>query len=483
MPDRHDPLELLRELRDVGVKPPRDEALQARVSSAIAEEIEREQHPRPGGLNGRPSGRPTGERVGGARRRLGFPRLAGALAPVVGLLVVALVVGVFLGLRGSGPSRLAPSHRSVAPSRGSLGLVYLAEPSARAPVVTPGALERTVHVMQERLRAFGIGGARVSVSGANEITVTLPGDRNIAEAVWEVGRTAQLSFYDWEANAFTPNGKTVASQLRAQDPTAITISQGSGSAAPGEPGAGSMSLYDAVKLASRQPENSSPTNSRITPEYYMFGAPGSAACEAAAKANGTVPAAGQHCLLSGPDNTKSDLVTGLPPGVLTVEGEILTVPRGTVVLQAIPASFANPTPIGDPSAQFFVLKDQVALRGSDITNPQQSTDPNTRSPVVTFGFSSKGKSQLHDLTANIAHRGDLLSGLGQTLNQHFAVALDDQLITVPYIDFKQYPDGINGGNGAAIGGRFTSTSARDLANELRLGALPVNLKLLSPQAR
>ena len=277
-----------------------------------------------------------------------------------------------------------------------------------------------------------------------------------------------------------PNGKTVASRLRAQDPTAIQISQGSASQPPGSPGAGSMNLYDAVKLASQQPESSSPTNSRITPEYYIFGAPGSAACEAAAKANGTVPAAGQHCLLSGPDDNKSDLVTGLPAGVLAFEGEILTVPRGTVVLQAIPASFAKPTPIGDPSAQFFVLRDDVAVRGSDITNPQQSTDPNIGSPDVTFGFSSKGKSQFQNVTANIAHRGELVSGLGQTLNQHFAVALDNQLITVPYIDFKQYPDGINGNNGADISGSFTSTSARDLANELRLGALPVNLKRLSP---
>ena len=479
MPDRHDPLELLRELRDVGVKPPRDEALQVRVSSAIAEEIEREQHTQRGGLNGSSPGQSTAERLGGAYRRLWFRRLAGRLAPVAGVLVVALVVAVFLGLRGSGPSRPAPSHGSVAPSHGSLGLVYLAEPSARAPVVTPAALERTVQVMRERLRAFGIGGARVAVSGANEITVTLPGDRNIAEAVWEVGRTAQLSFYDWEANALTPNGKTVASQLRAQDPTALQISQVSASQPAGSPGAGSMNLYDAVKLASQQPESSSPTNSRITPEYYMFGAPGSAACEAAAEANQTVPAAGQHCLLSGPDENKSDLVTGLPPGVLAFEGEILTVPRGTVVLQAIPASFAKPTPIGDPSAQFFVLRDDVALRGSDITNPRQSTDPNTGWPDVTFGFSSKGKSQFHDLTANIAHRGDLVSGLGEPGNQHFAVALDNQLITVPYIDFKQYPDGINGGNGAEVSGSFTSTSARDLANELRLGPLPVNLKLLS----
>ena len=148
------------------------------------------------------------------------------------------------------------------------------------------------------------------------------------------------------------------------------------------------------------------------------------------------------------------------------------------MLQAIPASFVHPVPIGDPNAQFFVLKDDVALRSSDITNPQQITDSNSGIPDITFGFSSKGKSEFQKVTAQIARRGALVSGLGQTLNQHFAVALDNQLITVPYIDYKQYPDGINGDNGADISGSFTIASAQDLANELRLGALPLNLKLI-----
>jgi SecD/SecF fusion protein len=334
--------------------------------------------------------------------------------------------------------------------------------------------------MRERLRAFGLGRAHVSVSGANEIMVSVPSVRNSAEAVREVGRTGLLSFYDWEANALTPNGKTVASQLGAQDPTAMTISQGSAPGGPGSPGADSMTLYEAVKLASQQAKSSSPTNSRITAEYYMFGAPGSAACEAAAKANGTVPAAGQHCLLAGPDDKKSDLITGLPAGVLTFEGEILRVPRGTVVLQAIPASFANPAPIGDPSAQFFVLKDHVALRGSDITNPQQSSDHSTGTPNITFGFTAMGKSEFQNLTAQVVRRGSLVSGLGQSLNQHFAVALDNQLITVPLIDFKQFPDGINGDVGADITGGLTIASARDLANELRVGPLLLKLVMLSP---
>jgi SecD/SecF fusion protein len=211
----------------------------------------------------------------------------------------------------------------------------------------------------------------------------------------------------------------------------------------------------------------------------MFGAPGSAACKAAARAQGTVPVAGQRCLLSGPDEDLTDLRSGVPAGVDPAQGQILTVPQGWVVLQAIPSSFAHPTPIASPSAQFYVLRDNVALRGSEITNPQQSNDPNTGEPDVTFGFTGKGKQAFQNTTAAIARRGSLVSGLGQSLNQHFAVALDNELITVPFIDYKQYPDGINGDNGADISGSFSISSAQDLANELRLGALPINLKLIS----
>lgn len=392
------------------------------------------------------------------------------LGVVAGLFLVSLLV--IIGIPGAVKAK---KTRLGLDLKGGVELVYQGLPSAQTPKVTPDALARAVDIMRNRVDQLGVAEPQIQTSGDNQITVGLPNVTDTGRAEREVGTTAQLAFYDWEANVLTPNGKTVASQLQTQDPTATQISQGSQGTAPGSPGAGSMNLYDAVKLASQQPESSSTTNSRITPEYYMFGAPGSAACEAAAKANGTVPAAGQHCLLSGPDNNKTDLLSGLPAGVTESEGEILTVPRGTVVLQAVPASFAKPTPIGDPSAQFFVLRDDVALRGSDITDPHGTTDPNIGQPIVTFGFSSKGKSQFQDVTGNIARRGDLVSRVGETLNQHFAVALDGRLVTVPFIDFRQYPNGISAGNGANIAGGLTVQSAKDLATILRYGPLPVTL--------
>ena len=239
-----------------------------------------------------------------------------------------------------------------------------------------------------------------------------------------------------------------------------------------------MSLYDAVKLASKQPAQVSPDNARLGNEYYIFGAPGSAACAAAAKANGTKPVPGVHCLLSGPDDNRSDLLSGLPAGVSASEGQELVVPPGTVVLQAADASSSNQTPFDSPTAQFYVLKDHVSLFGNEITNPQQSTDQ-SGAPDVQFGFTGKGGTAFHDVTRTIARRGEFDSVGSQPLNQHFAIALDNKLITVPQIDFRQYPDGILGDQGADITGGFTIQSAQDLATELRLGALPINLKLIS----
>ena len=159
---------------------------------------------------------------------------------------------------------------------------------------------------------------------------------------------------------------------------------------------------------------------------------------------------------------------------------MLVVQQGTVVLQAANPSAAHQAKLWSPSGQYFVLKDNVALRGSDITNPQGSTDQGGN-PDVQFGFNSAGNNAFQNVTGQIAHRGQDVSTLGQTLDQHFAVALDTQLLTVPSIDYTVYPDGITGGNGAQITGGFTQQSASDLATQLRDGALPISLKQISTQ--
>jgi SecD/SecF fusion protein len=361
--------------------------------------------------------------------------------------------------------------------KGGVELVYQAEPSKYSKV-TPAAMARAVDIMRQRVDQLGVSEPEIQTEGSNQISVGLPDVKNTQRAINQVGSTAQLVFYDWESNLLVPpSGKTAASLLPAQDPTAVTLSQGSGSA-PGEPGNGGQPLYQAVLFASKQPSNPGPANARGFPEYFLFGAPGSAACAQAAKAAGKTPVPGVHCLLSGPAENQQDLVASLPNGVTASEGQALIVPQGIAVLQAANRTSKQKIAYNSPSAEFYVLRDNVALRGTNITNPRQGTDQ-SGAPDVQFGFTSSGQKAFQRVTAQIAHRGDLVSGLGHTFNQHFAVALDNQLVTVPQIDFKTYPDGIPGDSGADITGGFSVTSAQDLANELRLGALPIRLRLIS----
>jgi SecD/SecF fusion protein len=405
------------------------------------------------------------------RRFVALPALRLAhLAPVAAVLVVVAVVAAFLSVHSRNPAGSAGGA--------GLQLVFQAEPTPQTPVVTSASLVRAIAVMRERAEALGVSGASFRVAGGGQITVQVPGVTDLARAEREFGTTARLEFYDWEANALTPSGHTVASRLQAQDASALRISQGSGNLPPGAPNAGGMPLYDAVKLASKQPAEASSTNARVGSEYYLFGNGGSTACAAAARYHGVAAAApGRHCLLAGPDATAGELIGALPPGVGVAEGQRFAVKQGTVVLEAMSSSLSSAPRFADPASRFYVLNDKVALFGNEIRNPRQSTDSGG-SPGVELGFTPAGAKEFQNVTAQIARRGALVSGLGETLEQHFAVALDTQLITVPFIDFKQLPDGLPAAHGTMIPGGLSRASARELATELRLGALPVNLRLI-----
>jgi hypothetical protein len=387
------------------------------------------------------------------------------------LLVIAAATTA--GCGGSAGSSTTPHPAASGPG---VQLVYRAVPLGTG---NPSSSDMTtsVDVLRQRLHAQ-FPGARSTVSATgDQIVIHIPDQSpaSISRIAPTLTQAARLGFYDWEANVLDPNGKTVASQLPSQNPAALALSQGTGGA-PGE-GAGGMTLYDAVILASHQPATHSSTSTRGRDEFYAFGRPNSPACSAAARAHGTAPRPNTHCLLAGPVLDRQDLAGSLPPGVSVADALTLRVRPGTVVLQAAPATAGRRASIADPSALFYVLHDQLALRGSEIINPMPSADA-SGNPNVRFSFTPAGQAAFQRVTGVIARRGNAVSGLGQQLGQHFAVALDDSLITVPYIDFRQYPDGIIASEGADITGGFTRRSAQALATQLRIGPLPVRLELI-----
>ena len=100
-------------------------------------------------------------------------------------------------------------------------------------------------------------------------------------------------------------------------------------------------------------------------------------------------------------------------------------------------------------------------------------------------FTDQGREAFAETTREIAQRGAdnaaLNGGLQNPIaaSHHFAIRLDNELISTPYINFRENPDGIDGSQGAQISGGFTLQSAQDLARLLKIGALPLRLELIS----
>jgi SecD/SecF fusion protein len=164
---------------------------------------------------------------------------------------------------------------------------------------------------------------------------------------------------------------------------------------------------------------------------------------------------------------------------------VVEVPVGTVLVSELPSDNEGKT---DQTAEpgWYALKDNPSLSGTDITEPKQNFAPTTNEPNVTFGFTDKGREAFQEVTRKIAQRGQaqaigpVSAQQAGALSGHFAVVLDNEVKTRPIINFAENPDGIDGRNGAEISGGFNSIQeAQDLATILQIGALPIDLKLIS----
>ena len=134
----------------------------------------------------------------------------------------------------------------------------------------------------------------------------------------------------------------------------------------------------------------------------------------------------------------------------------------------------------EPDA-WWIVRGEPVLDGDDIVDPVQDLDPQTHEPIVAMEFTDEGRRRFAEVTRGVAERGADNALPGVPANQgahHFAITLDDELVSTPFIDYAENPDGIDGETGVQISGGFTEDSARVLARLLELGPLPVELELV-----
>ncbi len=154
--------------------------------------------------------------------------------------------------------------------------------------------------------------------------------------------------------------------------------------------------------------------------------------------------------------------------------QVVRVPEGILVVRE-----QKPSADAREPDRFWVIEDNPALSGTDIRDPEQTFGQQLgNEPIVRFKFTDRGREAFEEITRTIAQRGRD-NAFAAPDPQHFAIVLDDELISAPSIDYVAYPDGIDGRTGAEITGSFTIDSAQDLAKILEIGALPVRLELVS----
>jgi SecD/SecF fusion protein len=403
---------------------------------------------------------------------------------ILGLVVVLLAGAAFV--IADKPTKLGLDLK------GGIELVYQGQPTPQVPTVTPQALDDALETIRKRTDALGVSEPEIQRSGRDQISIGLPDVQNAERAIQQVGSTAQLQFYDWEPNVL-----------------------GRG---PDVPFAGSKALYDAAEFASKQKPKAEqadvPPGSDLTPEqadkqndssasarYYLFGPDRypignnqeplregdyepSATCRSLLA--DYEPAGGGPVEYAKGTECKSEL-EALGSGGPPAGSRVIKVPRGVVIVEGEKAPNQS-----ERVHRFFVIEDDSELNGKEIKNPEQAFDPNTNEPLVNMEFTDTGREAFARVTKRIAERGrncETLAGVDPTCPQQgsnpddffqrFAITLDNQIVSLATIDYQENPEGIDGRTGASIQNIGDIQAAQDLAENLRIGALPIDLKLIS----
>ena len=134
--------------------------------------------------------------------------------------------------------------------------------------------------------------------------------------------------------------------------------------------------------------------------------------------------------------------------------------------------------LGGATGGWFALGGKPALTNADVERALVVVDVPTKEPAVALELTGDGEDAFTALTREVARRGaaNAPPGSGIESAQHFAIVVDDRIMSVPYIDFRQAPDGIDGATGVHILGGLTEETARRLAALLNTGPLAASLE-------
>jgi SecD/SecF fusion protein len=375
---------------------------------------------------------------------------------VLGCILAALVGVAFLAAPGS-PAYKKPTLGL--DLQGGLEVVLKAVPPKNHKL-TADDISRSIDIMRQRIDKLGVSEPEIRKQGTDQIVIQLAGVHDPAAAAKLIGKTAVLEFYDFEADLTGPS----VNGLTARVPVA------------------SASLFDLLSA----PQTRALADKGTPSQWYLFNSK---------KVVRAGPTPTKQALLASQVVQKPVAKGGLGQHI-PKDWTILKVPKNTVVVSCDAAS-GNCLSAQQITSKtgFYLLKHREAdkngqnaipeMTGGDLklSGTRADFDTQTNQPVVLMQFTGKGKKIFHTITQREAQRGALAcqgrtdSTSIQSCVQHFAIVLDGQIQSAPYIDFVRNPDGIPGDNGAQIDmGNGGIGDAKRLALVLQTGALPVTFE-------
>ena len=360
------------------------------------------------------------------------PRPWRALA-FVGIILVGLYLGVAFG--GATKPQLGLDLR------GGTQAILTAQ-TQNGGKVNSSALSKAVEIIRQRVNGIGVAEAQVTTQGNDNIVVAVPGAGH-DEVVSRVGKTAQLRFRQvlQETNA-APAATPQQSSTPAPTPSS-SVKPSAGSSAKPSP----------------QPSASTSANKRaITSDLLAAGSASASPSAAPSATPSTTPSASPSATPSASSNA---LPSNASPQQLFATVDC-TNPKVRESLSALDKTDQTIVACSnDGTAKYLLAPAKVlgtAVKSASASLAQQGWQ-------VNLTFNGSGTKAWADLTTKVTNL--------QPPQNQVAIVLDGQVVSAPRII-----EPILGGN-AQITGTFTQSEAKDLANVLKYGALPLKFELSS----
>ncbi|MEV4707485.1 protein translocase subunit SecD [Actinoplanes sp. NPDC049316] len=432
-----------------------------------------------------------------ARPPQGQPHPGRQLA-VLGFLFVILYVLVFWGPGTKGLGYEERLHPKLGLDLvGGTQATYVAS-LANGQAPSPESMEESRKIIDQRVNALGVAEAEVVVEGNRNIVVSVAGEAN--DQLKNVGQAAQMRF----RKVLKATGDNAA--VAVNPPSAAPSAAPSGSAAP-KPSTSAGAKAPAVTGSAapsastggqggweRAPAPSATPSAPATPAASAPAKPepvpasvqeqraaiekkvGAAAWAAAEKLTDPVdlssdPTAGQKF-------KAFSTLSGAEVNALTPEMQFNVPTISCDQLDQRPAGAIDEVKSKVVACQSGakMLLDVAKVVGTDIDTASPQLDQQTGQWVVSLDFKSEGQTKWTALTREAFQpaANDTCLTAAQALSTGathclVAVVLDKEVISAPEIQ------GVLSGQ-SQITGQFSSASAKQLADQIKYGALPVTFE-------